>query len=144
MKLRKHLIMAVTSVITFTSIGSVSVFSETYPDSVYTITEDKSTAENLNSLLDFLTRGGADENTDFDPDMNQDGSINVYDYILMKRQLLTENVQGEFTDSAWKATDDNVKLMGRNVILNDVTWLLQSGSAAEFSVTGKSAEIVLT
>lgn len=143
MKLRKHLIMAVTSVITFTSIGSVGVFSEAYPDSVYTITEDKSTAENLNSLLDFLTRGGADENTDFDPDMNQDGSINVYDYILMKRQLLTENVQGEFTDSAWKATNDNVKLMGRNVILNDVTWLVQSGSAAEFSVTGKSAEIVL-
>ena len=135
MKLRKHLIMAVTSVITFTSIGSVSVFSETYPDSVFTITEYKSTAENLNSLLDFLTCGGVDENADFD--MNNDGNIDVYDYILMKRQILSENVKEEFTDSEWKATEDNVKLMGRNVKLNDVTWLLQSGSAAELIVTGK-------
>lgn len=140
MKLKKHILMAVSSVITFTSIGSLNVFSESFQDSVYISHDNKSTVENLNSLLDFLTYGTDNADT---LDMNQDGYVNVYDYILMKRQIMSEDVQGEFTDSVWKATDDNVKLMGRNAILNDVTWLVQSGSAAEFSVTGKSAEIVL-
>lgn len=50
---------------------------------------------------------------------------------------------GEVKNSSWKATSDNTKLIGRNVIKDDVTWLVQSGSAVEFNVTGESAEIVL-
>lgn len=44
----------------------------------------------------------------------------------------------------WKATSENVKLIGRYLVKDGITWLLQSGSAAEFTVTGKSAELVLS
>ena len=45
--------------------------------------------------------------------------------------------------TAFRATEENVKLIGRYIIKDGITWLVQSGSSAEFSVTGRSAEIVI-
>lgn len=76
-------------------------------------------------------------------DLSGDGIVNVFDLILLKRELLGSDDQGELTDSQWEAVESNVKLVGRNVVKNGATWLLQSGSAAEFNVTGQSAELVI-
>lgn len=40
-------------------------------------------------------------------------------------------------------TSDNAKLQSRTVVQDDVLWLVQSGSAAEFTVSGRSASITL-
>ena len=42
-----------------------------------------------------------------------------------------------------EASEENVKLSGRYIIKNGITWLVQSGSAAEFIVTGKQAWLIL-
>ena len=40
--------------------------------------------------------------------------------------------------------EENVKFMGRNYCDdNDVTWLVQSGSAVEFNVSAQSAEVTI-
>ncbi len=77
-------------------------------------------------------------------DMNSDGKVNIFDFIILKRKLIAEEEKlGDVKSTSWKATSENTKLVGRNVIKDDITWLVQSGSAAEFNVTGESAEIVL-
>ncbi len=77
-------------------------------------------------------------------DMNSDSKINVFDWIMLKRKLISEGEKlGDVKSTSWKATAENTKLVGRNVIKDDITWLVQSGSAAEFNVTGESAELVL-
>lgn len=73
-------------------------------------------------------------------DINGDGIVNVVDLCLLKRALLTT---GEFVEKNYAATEENVKLIGRTMYSNDTTWLVQSGSAIEFTVTGKSAAITL-
>ena len=40
-------------------------------------------------------------------------------------------------------TSDNAKLQSRNVVQDGVLWLVQSGSAAEFSVSGRTATLTL-
>lgn len=50
---------------------------------------------------------------------------------------------GEFVEKNYAATEENVKLVGRTMYSNDTTWLVQSGSAVEFTITGKSAAITL-
>ncbi|MCM1227280.1 MAG: GDSL-type esterase/lipase family protein [Clostridium sp.] len=80
-------------------------------------------------------------------DLNKDGNVNVYDAVLLKRIFINESgsaEEGELSDTMWKASSENVKLIGRNLIKDDITWLLQSGSAAEFTVAGQSAELVLS
>ncbi|WEK53548.1 MAG: SGNH/GDSL hydrolase family protein [Candidatus Cohnella colombiensis] len=47
------------------------------------------------------------------------------------------------TMKIFKATDDNVKLLGRTYEYNDALWLALSGSGVEFSFYGTKAEITL-
>lgn len=74
-------------------------------------------------------------------DVNGDGTVNVFDIMLMKRQLMAGT--GELTGSDIKIQADNAKLVGRNFINDDAVWLVQSGSAAEFTINAVSAEITL-
>lgn len=74
-------------------------------------------------------------------DLNQDGKVNAVDLSLMKRQLETDT--GVISAATVPATADYVKLMGRTLRKNDITWLVMSGSAAEFTVTGTSASVTL-
>jgi len=69
-----------------------------------------------------------------DDDINNDGKVNVFDLCLLKSSMLTNK---ECITSDYAATDKNVKLVGRTMRSNDITWLIHSGSAVEFTVTGK-------
>lgn len=73
-------------------------------------------------------------------DINGDGIVNVFDVCTIKRELMNNK---EFVTKNYSATAGNVKLVGRTMYSDDTTWLIQSGSAVEFNVTGKSAEITL-
>lgn len=95
------------------------------------------TISDLRHLRDALLR--ASDITAAD-DINGDGIVNVVDLCLLKRTLLTT---GEFVEKNYAATEENVKLVGRTMYSNDTTWLVQSGSAVEFTITGKSAAITL-
>lgn len=75
-----------------------------------------------------------------DDDINNDGKVNIFDLCLLKNFMLTNE---EYVTSDYAATDKNVKLIGRTMHSNDITWLIHSGSAVEFTVTGKSANIIL-
>ena len=46
-------------------------------------------------------------------------------------------------DFTFTPTKENVKIIGRYYQEKDITWIVQSGSALEFYLTGKSAEVVL-
>ena len=46
-------------------------------------------------------------------------------------------------DLTFLPTKENVKITGRYFQKNDITWVVQSGSAVEFYVTGKSAQVVI-
>lgn len=73
-------------------------------------------------------------------DINADGTVNVFDMCKLRRAMLTT---GEIITKNYPATAENVKLTGRTLYRDDITWLVQSGSAVEFTVTGKSAEVTL-
>lgn len=73
-------------------------------------------------------------------DVNNDGKINSLDLSLIRKSFRSTGV---FTNSSYPATKENVKFIGRNLFRDNVTWLIQSGSAIEFTVNAKSAEITL-
>lgn len=78
-------------------------------------------------------------------DVNGDKAVNVFDIYSLKRTILNnDSSTGEFTTKNYSATERNVKLTGRTLHKDGITWLVQSGSAVEFTVTGKSAEFTLT
>ncbi|MNB87457.1 Endoglucanase E precursor [compost metagenome] len=47
------------------------------------------------------------------------------------------------TTQVYRATEDNVKIIGRTHYYNDVRWLALSGSGVEFTFYGRKAEITL-
>ena len=51
--------------------------------------------------------------------------------------------EGEVVVQNIQITADNAKLQSRTVVRDDVLWLVQSGSAAEFTVSGRNASITL-
>lgn len=73
-------------------------------------------------------------------DLNEDGFINGMDLCLLRQSELHT---GNFTEQNYAATEEYVKLTGRTLRKKDVTWLVQSGSAISFHVTGKSASVTL-
>lgn len=73
-------------------------------------------------------------------DINGDGITDVYDLCSLRGKLLST---GEFTEQIFPATEQYVKITGRTYRDSDTTWLVQSGSAVEFTVNGKSAEITI-
>ena len=94
------------------------------------------TAGELESLSSFLL-GAPDA---VSTDVNGDGVCDAFDLVFMRRGLQST---GEFTESVLPATAEYVKHTGR-VFLNDTAaWLEQSGCAAEFSVTGRSASVTI-
>lgn len=74
-------------------------------------------------------------------DVNNDGIVNIFD-LCAARKLITAST-GEISTADYSATEEYVKLIGRTCRTDDVTWLVQSGSAAEFTVSGTSASVTL-
>lgn len=97
------------------------------------------TADDLKELSSALL--GA---TDFKDgqDLTGDNVIDVYDLIKMRESFTAGT--GEFSEQVIGITDSNTKYIGRNIYDKDkITWLVQSGSAVEFKVNAKSAEITI-
>lgn len=79
-----------------------------------------------------------------DYDINKDKAIDIFDVAALRKDINDKyNDTGIVATSDYSATADNVKLIGRNYINDGTTWLTQSGSAVEFSVTGTKAEITI-
>lgn len=73
-------------------------------------------------------------------DIDGDGVIDVFDLVQLRQQI---HYSGEVSDGDFSAVSGNVKLVGRTLRKNDITWLVQSGSAVKFTVSGKSASVTL-
>lgn len=102
-----------------------------------TASEKKYSPDDLRNLSYYLH--GYDENA-IGQDANNDGKINIFDMVTMRKNLA---INEEFTESEIKATDKHVKYIGRNYYDGNVVWLVHSGSAVEFTVTAKSASVTL-
>lgn len=73
-------------------------------------------------------------------DLDNSGEVDVYDLALMKRSMHTI---GEVKTQSIAITAENAKLQSRTVQQDGILWLVQSGSAAEFTVSGQSAVLTL-
>lgn len=95
------------------------------------------TGAELKGLREALVNNGAMTES---YDVNGDKVIDVFDLCAMRKTLSTP---GEVAEYNIPATEEYVKIMGRTCRIDDVTWLVQSGAAAEFTVTGTSATVTI-
>lgn len=78
-----------------------------------------------------------------DQDVNGDGVVDAYDLVEMRKTFINTG-SGEFSEQTFDVSETNVRYIGRNIYDDEkIAWLVQSGSAVEFNVTGKSAEITI-
>lgn len=75
-------------------------------------------------------------------DFNSDGHVNAVDLTLMKRALLYAET-GEAVTQTVPASAETAKLIGRTLAKDGTLWLVQSGSAAECTVTGTAASVTV-
>ncbi|MDE7097939.1 MAG: hypothetical protein K2O60_02165, partial [Ruminococcus sp.] len=117
-------------------ISTVAVFSALTVTSAFAI--GKYSFQDLKNLSDSIL--GKNEVT-AEQDINGDNRVDVFDMIEMRKAFLGT---GEFSEQIIDVSEENVKYIGRNIYdENNIAWLVQSGSAVEFTVTGKSAEITI-
>lgn len=103
-----------------------------------TATAGSYSAGDLRNLGDaLLGRGKVTDGMD----LTGDGVVDVFDLVLMRQQFVST---GEFKETSFSATEENVKYTGRNYYDGSTAWLVQSGSAVEFTVNAKSAEVTIT
>lgn len=124
----KKLISSAAVVISAITIAGTAVFA-TY----------NYTADDIKKLSDALLG-----KTVFVPEQDLDGDnvIDVFDLIKMRESVSIST--GEFSEQTIPVTNENTKYIGRNIYdENKITWLVQSGSAVEFTINGKSAEITI-
>lgn len=77
-------------------------------------------------------------------DVNGDGKLNIIDMIELKDQILSQNADtGKTEEKTYRAAAENVKLTGRSLDDGEAVWLVQSGAAAEFTVTASKAYVTL-
>lgn len=74
-------------------------------------------------------------------DLDASGEVDIFDLALMQRELAADT--GKTAAQTFPATADYVKLQSRTVMKDDVTWLVQSGSAMECYITAETAKITL-
>ncbi|MBR3629270.1 MAG: hypothetical protein IKN55_02215 [Oscillospiraceae bacterium] len=94
------------------------------------------TAEDIRTLQKGILTTGAPALYDID----QNGVVDVFDLGLLKRSM---NETGEVTAQSIPITAENARLQSRSILKDDVLWLIQSGSAAEFTLRGESASLTL-
>ena len=93
----------------------------------------------LTKLSKFLLGSGTAEEI---MDVNSDKAIDIFDLVSMRKT--TSSASGKFTSSVVAPTEKNVNWINRNVIIDGITWLVQSGAAVEFNITSaKSASVVI-
>ncbi len=120
------------------AISTVAVLSATAIAGMSVFAAGKYTAQDLKNLSTSIL--GQTEIT-AEQDVDGDKKVDVFDMIAMRKTFLGT---GEFSEQTVNVSADNVKYIGRNIYdENNIAWLVQSGSAIEFTVTGKSAEITI-
>lgn len=124
--MRKSITTALAFIIIASAFGQTASAAQVY------------TADDLVGLADSLL--GKTNLTD-SQDINGDGEVNVFDLIEMRKAL--NETGGELTEKTVQATEKYTKFIGRNYVNDGITWLVHSGSAVEFKVSGKSAQIEL-
>lgn len=122
----KKFIIPVFAVLSATAIAGMTVSAA-----------GKYTVQDLRSLRDAIL--GQTKVLE-EHDVDGDGRVDVFDMIAMRSAFLGT---GEFAEQVINISDENVKYIGRNIYEDNIAWLVQSGSAIEFTVTGKSAEITI-
>ena len=75
-------------------------------------------------------------------DFCNDDRLDVFDLCLMRRALLAENT-GDLKTLTVPVSENNAKLIGRTLKTDGITWLVQSGSAAEFTINGTEASVTI-
>lgn len=79
-----------------------------------------------------------------DHDYNADSRINAIDLTDAKQDLLSGSQgSGEVATQTIAVTDSTCKHIGRTLASGDTTWLVQSGSAIECTVTGTEAVVTI-
>ncbi len=96
--------------------------------------------DRVTHLVNALTSTGTMTAAD---DFNGDHVVNAIDLTLLKRSLLYPQAEGELRDQTVQLNAKSAKLIGRTLADGDTVWLVQSGSAAEFTVTGTEASVTL-
>ncbi|MDE5862556.1 MAG: hypothetical protein K2H28_10250, partial [Ruminococcus sp.] len=122
----KKLILSLIAVTTVSAVVCTAVYASGYKPS------------DLKSLGNALL--GKEEVT-AEMDLTGDKVVDVFDLVAMRKQFTST---GEFKESTVPATEEYVKYTGRNYNNGKSTWLVQSGSAVEFTVNAKSAEVTIT
>lgn len=82
---------------------------------------------------------------DLSYDFDNNGDIDIFDLVKMKNYIINENNSGgETVNYEYSASEKYVKFVGRYFTdKNNTAWLVQSGSAVEFTISGVSAEITV-
>lgn len=109
-------------------------------ETVMPLNAQAASRKEIEHLLKALTTADSAAAAD---DQNADGIVNVIDLTLMKRELLFPPETGERTAQTVTAIAEQTKLTGRTLTKNGVTWLVQSGSAVECTVTAAEASVTL-
>ncbi|MDE6678691.1 MAG: hypothetical protein K2K02_06595, partial [Ruminococcus sp.] len=94
-------------------------------------------ADDLRNLGDALLGKGKITS---EMDLTGDKVVDGFDLVEMRKNFIST---GEFKEMTLSATEENVKYTGRNYYDGKTAWLVQSGSAIEFTVNAKSAEITI-
>ena len=123
----KKRIAAVIAFVMTISAATASVFAA-----------QKYSADDLKSIASALH--GTSEMTD-GQDINGDGIVDVFDLIAMRKAM--NGSTGEFVTSDITINAETARTTGRNYESGGVYWLVHSGSAVEFTVNARSAEIEL-
>ncbi len=123
----KKILIAATAIVSAAAAASTVVFAAS-----------RYSADDLKSLSSSLL---GESQIKAEQDVDGDGTVDVYDLVTMRK---TFEGTGEFSEQIIDMSEQNVKYIGRNIYdKNNVAWLVQSGSAVEFSVTARSAEITI-
>lgn len=120
----------INSALAILAASSIITMSASAERSRYTVDELKGLRNYIHDL----------EKDAYGQDVNGDGAVNIFDMVFMRKNI---DLIGDFTESEFYASEKNVRYIGRNYYNDDIAWLVQSGSAIEFTVTGKSAELTL-
>ena len=82
---------------------------------------------------------GCSDNNSSEPDE----AVTTDTAVTDETEQTETSTQGEVIVQNIPITADNTKLQSRTVMKDDVLWLVQSGSAAEFTVSGRNASLTI-
>ena len=125
--MKKKLSAAIAAAMAVTAVGTTVSAAKVY------------SPDDLSSLNRFILGNGTAEES---MDINSDKNIDIFDMVAMRKALTATS--GEYKSSVIAPTAENVNMINRNVIIDGVTWLVQSGAAVEFNVNhAKSASVII-